>query len=49
MKKEMMLQKGFDVVRLEERCEMVNVASADSHMMDSSLASEVTKQEVIVY
>ena len=37
----MLLQKGFDVVKLEERCEMVNAASADwSVMMDSSKADD---------
>ena len=29
MEKELMLQKGFDVVKLEDRCELVAAASAD--------------------
>ncbi len=45
----MMLQKGFDVVKLEERCELVNAAASGSFMMDSSLSSEVTKQEALMY
>ncbi len=43
MEKEMLLQKGFDVVKLEERCELVNAASADwSILMDSFFKSEAT-------
>ena len=49
MEKEMLLQKGFDVVKLEERCEMVNAALAESHMMDCSMNSESVTEVAMEY